>query len=141
MAKKKLHKLNLEYTPDFVLIGVASHENDYRLSWSLNNEFGFKFVKTDDLIVYNSKHKLEVSFSKYFLESKPELNAYLISNKSESGFLLPKHKNIDFIIKVNINEEMDFINSFINNIKKVDIVITAFILEDIPERLEKVFEF
>jgi len=140
-AKRKLHKLNLEYKPDYILIGIASHENDYRIGWALNNDLGFNFIKTDDLVVYKAKYEIELSFSKYFLSNDPDLNSYLISNKSEQGFLLPKIKNIDFILKLSVENGMDFIDDILFKIKKIDVVITAFVIENLSERDGKLFDF
>lgn len=141
MPKKKLHKLKLDDNSDFLLIGIASHENDYRLSWALNQELGFKFIRKTDLVIYNSKHDIDIAYSRYFLENQPELNSYLISNKSEQGFLLPKYKNIDFILKISLDEGIEYVDNMLVNLKKIRIIITAFVLEDIPEKLEKIFDF
>ena len=140
--KKKIHKLKLEFEDDFQLIGIASHENDYRLSWALNQNLENKFVKTDDLVVHHPKHKIEINYSIYSYEDVKEcLNYNLISNKSEKGFLLPDQKNIDFLLKVSGNPDMDTLNQLLIKLKKIDIVITAFILEDIPEKIRKIFLF
>ena len=140
-AKKKLHKLNFEYERDYMLVGIASHENDYRLSWALNKNLNFNFTKTDDLIINHPKHKIEINYSMYFSNDDSYLNYYLISNKSEKGFLLPKMKNIDFVLKISGDANMDFLNELLKKLKHIDIVITAFLIQDISERLEKIFSF
>jgi hypothetical protein len=139
--KRKLHKLNLDYKPDFILIGIASHENDYRISWVLNKELGFSFVKTDDLVIYKAKFEMEIPYSRYFLSNEPDLSCYLISNKSEKGFLLSKMKNIDFVLRISMENGMDFIDDILLKLKKIDIIITAFIIENLTEKDEKLFEF
>lgn len=141
MPKKKLHKLILDQNSNIILIGVVSHENDYRLSWTLNQKLAHKFVRIDDMQVYNAKYDLNVAYSRYFLESKPELDCYLISNKSENGFLISKYKNVDFVLRISLGEGMESVNSILEDIKGVDVVITAFVLEDIPAKVEKLFDF
>jgi hypothetical protein len=43
---KKLNlRLNPGEEPGMVLIGISSHENDYRLVWAINNIMKFKFVR------------------------------------------------------------------------------------------------
>ena len=101
MAKKKVYKLILEPENDFKLIGIASHENDYRLSWALNKCFGFELAKVNDFHINHPKLKIDVNYSMYeFYDDNSELAYHLISNKSEKGFLLPEIKNIDFIMRI-----------------------------------------
>ena len=140
-AKKKLHRLNCEYERDYMLIGIASHENDYRLSWALNKNLYFNFTKIDDLIISHPKHNIEINYSMYFSNDDSYLNYHLISNKSEQGFLLPKMKNIDFVLKISGDVNTDFINELLIKLKRIDIVITAFFIQDVSDRLEKIFNF
>ena len=141
-AKKKVYKLKLEMESDFQLIGIASHENDYRLSWALNQGLGFKLVKSEDLKVNHIKHKLEIPYSHYsFIDEIEYMNFSLISNKSEKGFLLPDKKNIDFILKVSGDQDIDYLSTLVNRIKKVDIIITAFLLTDLSDKAKKMFEY
>lgn len=140
--KKKVHKLILEFETDFKLIGIASHENDYRLSWAINKALSFELAKINDLAIKHPKHKTEVNYSMYNYNDDVEyINYHLISNKSEKGFLLPEMKNIDFLIKVSGNPEIDFLNDLITKLKKVDIIITAFLIEELPEKFQKMFTF
>ena len=140
-VKKKLHKLNLEYERDYMLVGIASHENDYRLSWALNKALNFKFAKTDDLIINHPKHKIDINYSMYCFNDDSYLNYYLISNKSEKGFLLPTMKNIDFVLKISGDTDIDLLNELLMKLKQIDIIITAFHIQDISDRLEKIFNF
>jgi len=140
-VKKKLHKLNVDYKHDFMLIGIASHENDYRLSWALNNELNFNFTKVNDTVISHPKHKIEIPYSTYFSDNPIDLGCYLISNKSEMGFLLPNLKNIDFILRIPQDLEGNFMDELLLKLKQVDIVITAFLIEDIADRMIKVFNF
>jgi hypothetical protein len=140
--KKKIHKLKFDLEDDFQLIGIASHENDYRLCWALNKKMGFEFVKSNDLIIAHPKHKIEIHYSKYFYEDEMDyLNYYLLSNKSDKGFLLPDHKNIDFLLKITGNPDAEILNQLTLKLKKIDIVITAFILDNVPEKIRKVLIF
>lgn len=68
--KKKIHKLKFELENDSYLIGIASHENDYRLSWALNKNLDLKLVKVDDLIVNHPNLKLKLRFQCILLMMK-----------------------------------------------------------------------
>lgn len=142
MAKKKVHKLAFEFESDFNLIGIASHENDYRLSWAINKSLNFGLTKCDNLKINHPKHKIELSYSMYdFSDSNNYLNYQLISNKSEQGFLLPEFKNIDFFLRVSGHSDLNHINELLMQIKKIDIVITAFTIDDLSEKQKKLFAF
>jgi len=139
--KKKIHKLTLDFDPDFALIAIASHENDYRLTWSLNKSLGLNLKKVDDLEINHLKHKILCNYSMYSGSDKRSYaNVHLISNKSERGFLIPTFKNIDFILRI-ANADDDFFDQVLAKLKKIDIVITAFTIENISEKVHKMFVF
>ncbi|MCG8411725.1 MAG: IPExxxVDY family protein [Bacteroidales bacterium] len=139
-AKKKIYKLNTNGC-NYILIGIASHQNDYRLTWALNDKLNYNFIKTKDLVVYDSKLKVERSFVTYYLSDKPELNCYLIANKSEQGFLLSNMKNIDFILKISYDESVEFIKDLLIKLREIDVVMIAFILESLLDKQFKIFDF
>ncbi len=141
-AKKKIHKLAFDLESDFKLIGIASHENDYRLSWAINKSLNIDFVKSDDLLIYHPKHKIEAHYSMYtFFDEDNFISYHLISNKSEKGFLLPQMTNIDFILKISEETDSDQLNNLLRSLKKVDIIITAFFIEDLPDKVKNTFAF
>lgn len=142
MKKKKVHKLVFDDIPDFYLIAIASHENDYRLTWALNQNLNFSLIKVDNLSCNHPKHKVNANYSMYnFDDDNNHLKYNLISNKSEKGFLLPDLKNIDFILRIAGDLDQDFLNNIVQRLKKIDIVITAFIIEELPDRYNKMFLF
>ena len=61
-AKKKIHKLAFDFESDFKLIGIASHENDYRLSWAINKSLNIDFIKADDLLIHHPKLQFHLLF-------------------------------------------------------------------------------
>lgn len=141
-AKKRIHKLNVEPENDFYLIGIASHENDYRLSWAVNQSLEFELVKENNLLINHPKHKVDIEYSMYSYEDENEYITYtLISNKSEKGFLLPNKKNIDFILKVKGSVDLNCIGDIQDKLKRVDIVIAAFLLMDLSDKQRKIFSF
>ncbi|PLX11705.1 MAG: IPExxxVDY family protein [Marinilabiliales bacterium] len=142
MAKKKIHKLLLDDEGDFTLIGIASHENDYRLSWAINKFIKLELVKCEDLKINHPKHNIEINYSMYnYSDMNNYINYDLISNKSEKGFLLPELKNIDFILRVSGYSDIDYLSKLLIRLKKIDIVITEFKIDTIPERQKKLFAF
>lgn len=137
---RKVHKLKFEEDKDFKVIAIASHENDYRLGWAINQNLNLNFVKTKDLLL-SSEPRIE--FSRFAcLDKNSEIELELISNKSESGFLLKNHKNIDFIVKVasEQSEINQYVLSLIKKIRAIDLVITAFELTAISSSILKVLK-
>lgn len=142
MKKKKVHKLVLDEVADFYLVAIASHENDYRLTWALNQNLNLKLIKIDDFTCNHPKHKLVINYSMCkFDDEHNHLKYNLISNKSEKGFLLPDLKNIDFILRISGDIDQDSLDSLVQKLKKIDIVITAFVIQEIPDRYNKMFIF
>jgi hypothetical protein len=142
VAKKKIHKLTFEFESDFSLIGIASHENDYRLSWAINKSIGLDLIKVEDFSVNHPKHKIQINYSMYNYDDENNyINYNLISNKSEKGFLISEMKNIDFVLRISGYPDTAFLNELLSRLKKIDIVITAFLIKDLPGKLNKVFIF
>ncbi|NOQ23996.1 MAG: IPExxxVDY family protein [Bacteroidales bacterium] len=142
VAKKKIHKLAIEIENDYSLIGIASHENDYRLSWAINKSLGLDLKKSEDLTLDHPKHKITINYSLYIFDDENNFISYnLISNKSEKGFLLPEMKNIDFVLRVSGSPDQDLINDLVFRLKKIEIVITAFPISEVSDKLRKVFVF
>lgn len=142
MKKKKVHKLVFDAVSDFYLLAIASHENDYRLTWALNQNLNLKLIKVDDFTCNHPKQKIIANYSMYnFDDENNHLKYNLISNKSEKGFLLPDFKNIDFILRISGEIDQDSLNTIVQKLKKIDIIITAFTIEDIPDRYTKMFIF
>ncbi len=142
VAKKKIHKLAFEPESDFSLIGIASHENDYRLSWAINKSIGLYLIKVEDLSVSHPKHKIQINYSMYNYDDENNyINYNLISNKSEKGFLISEMKNIDFVLRISGSQDTTFLNELLSRLKKIDIIITAFLIDDLPARFNKMFLF
>jgi hypothetical protein len=143
------HTLQVEYDFDFLLIGISSHEKDYRICWALNNKLGIKLTKINSLEIKGKKQETSSFFSLYSYDhSKAFLEYNVIANISENKlsitkqhnlfnnkelkqeyveteFLLPEQKQMDylFIIKGEINELE--IKKIIKEIKEIDILHTA----------------
>ena len=89
--KKKILKLKIEEHNNFKLIGISSHENDYRLVWSINECLKLQFIRIENLVIHNQKLKEDLEFSRFIYHDEDRyLNYYLISNRCPNGFLSPK---------------------------------------------------
>ncbi|MGE0088413.1 MAG: IPExxxVDY family protein [Bacteroidales bacterium] len=133
--KKKIHKLAAESNESFILIGIVSHENDYRLSWAFNQQIGLKLIKSKNIIVSQPKLEENPIFAVFKSEDEESLiQYYLITNKSEYGYLVPELKNVDYILKICGESTEETAIMLLNQIKKVEFVIAAFLIEGLPAK-------
>ena len=119
MAKRNVVKLDVG-SVIFTAIGISSHENDYRLSWSINEQLGLAFTHGKNVVTGAGKE-----FS-CFAHEDDERTLLLISNRCDNGFLLEKHKNIDFILKFNTELNDTETSAWLSDLKKVPLVSAVF---------------
>ena len=124
---KKSHKLIVEDDFHFFLVGISSHENDYRLSWAINTHLKMALKRADNLQIHNPRIKQDQEFSLYqFTDLETVLHYNLIANRCDNGFLLEEMKNIDYVLKITGDASKNFPEQLVNKLKKIDIITTAF---------------
>lgn len=143
------HTLKIEYDYGFVMIGISSHEKDYRICWALNKVLGISLTKNESLEIKSKKQNTPSFFSLFSYEHTEEFIEYSVianlsenktltpkdhslfgkggkeSQSTENGILIPEHKQMNYFFV--IRGEMDSIDveEFIKKIKGIDIVLTA----------------
>jgi hypothetical protein len=121
------HTLEINYDYDFVLIGISSHEKDYRICWGLNNKLGLDLVKVEPLEIKDKKQDDLSHFSLFSCERPDEFMEYfIIANRSEKGMLIPEQKQMDYFFIIRGEIENDTVMEMIKQIKEIDLVQTAF---------------
>ena len=119
MAKRNVFKF--EAGPvEFTVIGISSHENDYRLSWNINEQLGFHFTQGNSLF-----NKAGKEFTCFAHEDEDRL-LLLISNRCDNGFLLEKYKNFDFILKINNGLDEMEMSAWLRDLRKTPLISAAF---------------
>ena len=92
---QKVFKLDDIGEPDFAVIGIASSESDYRLTWALNVRLHFSFSLYTH--VFNEfKHVFLV----YRYLASEDLQYGLIVNKNIQGVLLKKWRTFDYLLRI-----------------------------------------
>ena len=130
MNKKKIHKLTINNTFDFHLIGLASHENDYRLSWAINSNLHFNLIQTEPHQVTNKKNEAILNFNVFEHEDEDTFVRYLlISNRNENGILIPELKNFDYFLEVKGDFNENDIQSLKQRLNSIDIIQTCMIID------------
>ena len=100
----------------FTIIGISSHENDYRLSWSINEELGLSFAQSDSLVTGEGK-----TFT-CFVHEDDHKTLLLVSNRCDNGFLLEKYRKFDFVLKFDTELNESDANLWLRNLKKVSLI-------------------
>jgi hypothetical protein len=143
------HTLEIQYDYDFVLIGISSHEKDYRICWALNNKFGLELIKVDSLEIKGKKQETPSFFSLFtydhpdgFLEytvvaNLSESKAGIIRENtlfgskakphsySENEFLIPEHKQMNYFLVIKGEQDDTVVKNTLKQIKEIDMVLTA----------------
>jgi len=100
MAVKK-HKLDMAIDEDYCLLGMVADEPDYKICWLINRALRTDFVRLDDLILYNRKHKTDQLFSIFAFTDEDSLLTYrIIKNRGDEGFFLDDLKNLDYLVHI-----------------------------------------
>ena len=124
---KKTHKLTTGKEYDFKLIGISSHENDYRVCWIINQHFEMQLNKTENLEVYLADRDLKQEFSLYYYYDEDVLlEFHLISNRCDNGFLIEELRNIDYFLKVTGECDDPYLEGLVKKIKGIGDITTAF---------------
>jgi hypothetical protein len=121
------HTLEIEYDYDFALIGISSHEKDYRICWAINNKLGLNLVKTEPLEIKDKKQDELSHFSLFSFELPDEFKDYfVIANRSEKGLLIPEQKQVDYFFIIRGEEDDEVIMETIRQIREINLVQMAF---------------
>ena len=124
-------KLQIEYDYEFCLIGIVSHEKDYKLCWMLNTALNISLAKTEEHAAEHSKHSMysyisEEQFREY----------YLLANKGEGHYLIEEHKHMDYFLIIKGSLEEDEKKHILELIKKTGMVSAAYLI-DVPSLKSK----
>jgi hypothetical protein len=111
----------------FTLLGISCHLKDYRLSYLLNQQLGFSFIKRDDLRVMSSVTKEENEFSFYTFRNEERMNTYyLIANRSQDFILVPEIRQFDFLLVVEGKYTKSEKDSMMKTIRLLQNILTIF---------------
>ncbi len=135
--KKKVHKLKGFVNNHFKLLAISSHENDYRLSWAINEELGSHFRKVDSIFISSKEKSPELEFTVFKSSADEDFidKMNLISNRCSDGFLIREMKNIDFFIQIFRGDMDNQTKHIIATLKKIEIISAVF---EVPSETMKI---
>jgi hypothetical protein len=110
------------------LFGIASFEKDYRLCFFLN-----KYLNID---LSNAKNKIQISLTNnicelgYYTFKNFNYEYYLLENSINNTKLLPKYKNINYLLLVKSRSYIHDFQFIEENISKAEVIIGSFKIND-----------
>ncbi|MFY9242246.1 MAG: IPExxxVDY family protein [Polaribacter sp.] len=143
----QIHSLGLEdfSEEEYSLIGIHTALEDFKLAYFLNKYLNISFSKSRKDLNFEKEEK-KTSFSIYSYSSKKyDFDWFLIANSSKrenqtesnellltsetKSYLIPEKKKVDFFIKISGDAEYNFVINTVDNIKKIDQVITSYLID------------
>ncbi|SDS55686.1 hypothetical protein SAMN05216503_3440 [Polaribacter sp. KT25b] len=143
----QIHSLGLEdlSEDEYTLIGIHTALEDFKLAYLLNKNLSTSFQKAiEDLIIEDLQIKacfsiFNCSIKKYdfdwFLiansskrENKTASNELLLTSETKT-YLIQEKKKVDFFIKIAGDLEYNILSKTVDKIKKIDQVITCYLID------------
>lgn len=121
MAAKNITFSNEEYL-NFELIGINSREKDFRLAWFINREMKWSLERLKPYRLETKDQNSEHELFKYVSEES-HYTIHLISNRSLQGVLIPEYAQLEYLLKVEGREDIDYL---VKEIRKINNVLAAF---------------
>jgi hypothetical protein len=123
---KKIHTLKEKEIIDFGLIGISTPENDYRMSWMLNNAFEFKLSRREDLEIFHRKLDDPQAFHQFrYFDEESMMHYRLLANKCENGYLLEEMPNLDYILQIIGELDREYIEGMVRKLRSLDGIALA----------------
>jgi hypothetical protein len=122
-----IYHLDIGLDYDFELIGISSHEKDYRLAWSLNRAMNWKLVKVEDIQI--EQRESIACFPRFYYHHPVDQSIVtLIDNKTSEGYLMPELTQFDYLLKVEeLQHGLD--DLFFKKLRRAQFVLAVFPLD------------
>jgi len=130
MAMKKIILTDyIDY--EFILIGICTQMDDFKLCWNLNKQLEIDLIRDiNDITSLHQKKKVDIFFSLFnHVDTENDLHYCIISNKSLSLNLIPEQKQTDYFLKISGEIEVLEPSEIVKKIKRIENVIAAFSID------------
>ena len=140
----KIHSFDFEYDHDYILIGIHTTLNDYRLAYFLNKELKLFLKRSQDDLDFPLKqcsfpfylYEDEASFvswslisNKYIAVYSTQSNENLFDEETKTRFLIPEKNKVDFFIKISGYIKDEYLENILKKIKNTDKIITSYSID------------
>lgn len=142
----QIHSLSLDMCEEeYSLIGIHTTLEDFKLAYLLNKNLGISFQKSKEDLNFEELDK-KTAFSLFNYANKEyEFEWFLIANSSKrenqtasnellltsetKTYLIPEKKKVDFFVKISGSVDYSFVLETIEKIKKIDQIITSYLID------------
>jgi len=132
VAKRKL-KIDPEF--NFILIGIATPLQDYRMAWFVNNTLHKQLAKTDDLVQIDPVNRIQTGFARFDYEEMLTMSMFhIIQNKQGPNCLIPELKELDYLLIIKGAYYLPRNQEILKKIKDIEQIQVAVIID--PESLK-----
>jgi len=117
-------RLSLDILPEYFLLGISSHQKDYRLAWQLNQSLHCDFER-----INSDKKELDPLLSETVLFNhnvNEQYNYYLLSNQTDQGLFAPDFKHAHYFFIISGMHELLPLDDIISKINRTIGVLTSF---------------
>jgi hypothetical protein len=142
MTKMKKYLLNLDEDLDFDVVGISSHQLDYRLVWSINASLRLHLTKAHQpMVVYNEKKNMDLAFPVYgYQDELDRVGYYLLKNKNGLDYLVPEASNMDYFLFLTNNHAID-VEKFISELRRIETILAVFSFDNQKHKSFQYLEF
>lgn len=137
--------LTFDLEDDYLLIGVHSTEEDYRLAYLLNKHLKTKLIRFKHHLDFKNSNAEFPLFE--YKDEKNFINYYLINNKysqvvntqnneglfegnySTISYLIPEKKRVDYFLKIEGCNQHNFVQDLIEKLNSISQIITSYSIE------------
>ncbi len=121
-------KLDLEPDPEVSVIGISSHEKDYRLCWALNRRLGIAMGRRENDIT-DDRAGTPSSYAVFDHEEEgTEAHYMLVNNHGLAGSLFKEFRQADYFLVVDNNANIRR-DELLDRVRTTEHVLAAFPLE------------
>lgn len=119
-------KLEFEEEVEYLILGISTHQKDYRLAWAVNRALHCNLSREHDYRLSLSNGSL--SLHPYFRWDEPDGHfSYIVAtNRGSEGFLIPEYKTADYLFLVTGMTEQINAHALVTDLKEISFVLAAF---------------
>jgi len=122
-----IYTLEIEDNYDFDLIGISSHEKDYRLVWAMNKRMLWRMARIAEISM--SQKDVTSLHGQFRFEHPIEQTVItLIDNKTQDGYFMQELQQFDYLLKIE-GERKNCDDAFYKKLRSTPFVLTAFVLQ------------
>jgi len=120
MTRRKL-KIDPEF--DFLLIGLVTPLQDYRLAWWINKTLHKALARVEDVTINQAEGLQQTNFSRFdYPEALTHSYWHLLRNREGSAYLVPELRELDFLLLVRGEYYRPRVTSICATLRKIDAV-------------------